>query len=665
MPLWTRLALIVGLAVAVAAATASALQAIVARTAITEQSRAGAEAVAEALARAVTLAGELPARLDAEIGEQLVVQGRLLAQLAAVGEQAGLPAADIDARLRQAAEPSGSEFVVTDATGAVRYTSVAALGGFRFSDDPATQPQEYVFHKLLAGDLPALVRESRRRDGDDRPVKEVGVPGVDGPRIVRVGLPTEYLDRLDRVAGMRRLAGEIASGDVREVHVVDARGTPLVTRFVDERGNASETPQPLDAADAALVRESITGSRTLGRTDGTTYRAVAPVRRSDGVASGAVLVALASRSDRWLPMWQALSGLGAALVAGIPAVIAAAWLGRRFAAPVVATAAALDAVAAGDLESGIPVEGDGEAGRLGAAAAGMAETLRESLRRVQFSAARLSSEETEVSTALSRQERAVRGFSGSVADVAGAVNLIAANADHLLGATANVTIAAREATRFALEGRAGLDSMSESMRELEEAMTAFTRKLATIRQRAGGITTVVTTIAKVAEQTNLLSVNATIEAEKAGEAGRGFRIVAQEIRRLADQTALATKDIERMVRDMQSAVSSGTMEMDRFRAEVSERIARVTQVGEQLARIVAPVESVTRSLEQLHDGMETQSSGARQVRESMERLRGEAGQSATTTESFARSIDGFRHAIVDLNDEAARFRIERAAGAGG
>jgi methyl-accepting chemotaxis protein len=126
--------------------------------------------------------------------------------------------------------------------------------------------------------------------------------------------------------------------------------------------------------------------------------------------------------------------------------------------------------------------------------------------------------------------------------------------------------------------------MTASMQQLDEALDSFTRKLATISQRAGGITAVVTTIAKVADQTNLLSVNATIEAEKAGESGRGFRIVAQEIRRLADQTALATKDIERMVRDMQAAVSSGTMEMDRFRAEVSRRIGDVAGVSEKLRR---------------------------------------------------------------------------------
>jgi methyl-accepting chemotaxis protein WspA len=218
--------------------------------------------------------------------------------------------------------------------------------------------------------------------------------------------------------------------------------------------------------------------------------------------------------------------------------------------------------------------------------------------------------------------------------------------------------AAREAARVADDGRHGLERMSESMRQLDEVMNAFTRKLATIRQRAGGINAVVTTIAKVADQTNLLSVNATIEAEKAGEAGRGFRIVAQEIRRLADQTALATKDIERMVRDMQSAVASGTMEMDRFRNEVSTRIQQVTEVSRQLAGIVAPVQSVTHALDQVHDGMENQNSGARQVRDSLDRLRTGAGQSASAIEAFVTGMNQLRASVTDLNDELMKLRID-------
>ena len=233
---------------------------------------------------------------------------------------------------------------------------------------------------------------------------------------------------------------------------------------------------------------------------------------------------------------------------------------------------------------------------------------------------------------------------------------ISATSEKLLEATSEVTTAAREAARVADEGRGGLASMTASMQHLDDTMNAFTRKLATISQRASGITSVVTAIAKVADQTNLLSVNATIEAEKAGESGRGFRIVAQEIRRLADQTALATKDIERMVRDMQAAVSSGTMEMDRFRNEVSLRIAEVADVSDKLGRIVEPVQAVTSSLEHVHEGMQAQSQGARQIRDAMNALRDGAGESAASMAVFTATLDELRRSIGDLNTEAGRFQ---------
>jgi methyl-accepting chemotaxis protein WspA len=93
----------------------------------------------------------------------------------------------------------------------------------------------------------------------------------------------------------------------------------------------------------------------------------------------------------------------------------------------------------------------------------------------------------------------------------------------------------------------------------------------------------------VADQTNLLSINAAIEAEKAGEAGRGFLVVAREIRRLADQTAVATLDIEQMVRQMQAAVSSGVMEMDKFREDVRNGIGQTSTISEQMSQILDQV----------------------------------------------------------------------------
>ena len=90
-------------------------------------------------------------------------------------------------------------------------------------------------------------------------------------------------------------------------------------------------------------------------------------------------------------------------------------------------------------------------------------------------------------------------------------------------------------------------------------------KLEILDERARNINAVVTTIAKVADQTNLLSLNASVEAEKAGEYGRGFAVVATEIRRLADQAAISTLDIEQMVSEMQYSVSAGVETMKGFK----------------------------------------------------------------------------------------------------
>ena len=372
----------------------------------------------------------------------------------------------------------------------------------------------------------------------------------------------------------------------------------------------------------------------------------------------AILIVIA---QGWVPPggWPRLgvaAGLAATAV-GIPAVLLAFRLGGGIERPLAEAAAVAEAIAAGDLSREVILGGQNEPGRLLAAFVAMQHAVGSLVGRIKSAGERLVTVEAEAASALVTQERAVGGFSGSAHEISAAVAEISATSEQLLEATGGLMEVARDAASVADEGRGGLDSMTASMHQLDEAMNAFTRKLATISQRASGITSVVTTIAKVAEQTNLLSVNATIEAEKAGESGRGFRIVAQEIRRLDDQTALATKDIERMVRDMQAAVAGGTMEMDRFRNEVSGRIGEVAEVSEKLGRIIEPVQSVTHSLEQVHEGMEAQSQGARQIRDAMESLRGDAAESASSLTVFTAALQELRAAIGELNTEASRFHI--------
>ena len=127
---------------------------------------------------------------------------------------------------------------------------------------------------------------------------------------------------------------------------------------------------------------------------------------------------------------------------------------------------------------------------------------------------------------------------------------------------------------MAATGQQSLAGMDHTMRQLAESTGSIGSKLSVISERAANINLVVTTITKVADQTNLLSINAAIEAEKAGEYGLGFLVVAREIRRLADQTAVSTLDIERMVKEMQYSVSAGVMEMDKFSEQVRQGCQR-------------------------------------------------------------------------------------------
>ena len=656
----SRIALVAAALVLAAVAVSTLLQTLVARSAILEQTRTGGDRIAGMLARVAAFAEDVPGHVEDEIGRHMIAEARLLAAYVAAAEKAGIGRDAIVGQLRAvAADTVIDHLLVTDSEGIGSIDTEVHDQPFVFLPDAAKQPEAHVFHRLLTGDTPSVVQKAQKRDQDGRVFKYAGVGGVDKPRIAEIGMEATFLERLDRNLGVSRLVSELVGGDVIEVQILDQRLAPLVTRRLDPAGNASDAPLALQQADAALVRDCMTSGRPTGRFTGEGYRAAAPVARADGRSAGAVLVTISTLSSRNVLWWQAAGAAVSALFVGLPAVLAAVWLARSIAEPVGRALAVAEAIAAGDLTQRVPPGGAHEMGRLLGSFQRMTQSLGGLIGRIQSAGERLSSVEADATSALGRQERAVRGFSGSANDISAAVTEISTTSEQLLDATNGVMVIAREAAQVAEQGRGGLESMTASMEHLDEAMNAFTRKLATISQRASGITSVVTTIAKVADQTNLLSVNATIEAEKAGESGRGFRIVAQEIRRLADQTALATKDIERMVRDMQAAGASGTMEMDRFRNEVSGRIGEVAQVSEKLGRIIEPVQAVTRSLETVHGGMESQSQGAKQIRDAMETLRADAGESAASQAVFSASLAELRRSIAELNAEVARFRTRQ------
>jgi len=153
-------------------------------------------------------------------------------------------------------------------------------------------------------------------------------------------------------------------------------------------------------------------------------------------------------------------------------------------------------------------------------------------------------------------------------------------------------------------------------------------------------------------------LNAAIEAEKAGEYGLGFAVVAMEIRRLADQTAVATYDIEKMVKEMQSAVAAGVMGMDKFSEEVRRGVDEVRQVGGQLAQIIHQVQTLTPRFHTVNEGMNAQATGAQQISETLTQLNEAAQLTAESLRQSNAAIEQLKEAARGLQEGVARFKLK-------
>jgi methyl-accepting chemotaxis protein WspA len=232
---------------------------------------------------------------------------------------------------------------------------------------------------------------------------------------------------------------------------------------------------------------------------------------------------------------------------------------------------------------------------------------------------------------------------------------ISTTAQSLLDTMNQVSQTAQSTAKSAALGQQRLEETRNSMNVLKEAADAISSRLAAINEQASNISSVVTTITKVADQTNLLSLNAAIEAEKAGEFGHGFSVVAREIRRLADQTAVATLDIEKMVKDMRSAVSSGVVSVEKFSSEVRGVALVVRDTVAQFVAIVEQVRALTPRFDAVAEGMSGQSVNAKQITVAMVQLRATSERTQAAMRDSAHSIDALNESARALEQAFSRF----------
>lgn len=330
---------------------------------------------------------------------------------------------------------------------------------------------------------------------------------------------------------------------------------------------------------------------------------------------------------------------------------------RRIVRPIQKVSEFADTIAEGDLTAEIEKDYDDEIGRLVEKLSEMAHNLNTLIGQVQRSGIQVTSSATELSATSKQQEAVMKTQMESTNYVVKSVAEISKVSEELVETMQQVAAMSDQTADFANSGQSDLSQMESAMGHMENASKSISGKLEAINEKAANITSVVTTITKVADQTNLLSLNAAIEAEKAGEYGRGFTVVAREIRRLADQTAVATLDIDQMVQEMQSAVSAGVMEMDAFIAEVQRSAENVGKISNQLTRIIEQVKALSPSFEGVNESMQFQSESAQQINTSMVNLSEEMQQTVESLKESFMAIEQLNDAARGLQDEVSRFKV--------
>jgi methyl-accepting chemotaxis protein WspA len=315
-------------------------------------------------------------------------------------------------------------------------------------------------------------------------------------------------------------------------------------------------------------------------------------------------------------------------------------------------------VSVGDLTTRMEVDNShDEIGQLLNALKTMTKNLESLIRNIQKSGVQVTTSTTEIAASGKQLEATVNEQVASTNEVVATAREIAATSNQLVKTMDEVTQMAETTTMSASQGQKELNRMSSTMQQLGNATGSISGKLGIISEKANNINSIVTTITKVADQTNLLSLNAAIEAEKAGEYGMGFAVVAREIRRLADQTAIATLDIESMVKEMQSAVSTGVMEMDKFTKEVNQGVQDIGIIGVQLTSIIEQVQSLTPRFEVVDRGMESQAEGAQQISETMAQLSEASTQTAEALREINGAIAQLNEAAQGLHQEISQFKV--------
>ncbi|MGW7771485.1 methyl-accepting chemotaxis protein [Pseudomonas machongensis] len=346
------------------------------------------------------------------------------------------------------------------------------------------------------------------------------------------------------------------------------------------------------------------------------------------------------------------------LVVIILALVAiAVLLTRSIVVPLAEAVSVAERVATGDLTQEIRIVGRDEPALLLRALSRMQESLRDTIRKIAASSDQLASASEELHTVTEDTSRGLHQQSAEIDQAATAVNQMTAAVEEVANNAVSTADASKGADQTTRDGRDQVNQALSSIQQLVEDVTGTSSEIEQLATSANEISRVLDVIGSIAGQTNLLALNAAIEAARAGEAGRGFAVVADEVRALAHRTQQSTAEIEQMIGGIQTGTERAVGSMHSSQGRASGTLEIAEAAGQALELIAEAIAAINQRNLVIASASEEQAQVAREVDRNLVNIRDLAMQTSAGANQTSAAAQDLSRLAVELNGMVAQFKV--------
>ncbi|SET45789.1 methyl-accepting chemotaxis protein [Pseudomonas graminis] len=352
-----------------------------------------------------------------------------------------------------------------------------------------------------------------------------------------------------------------------------------------------------------------------------------------------------------------LSMIAVSGVAVLLTIMLAWLLTRSIVNPMTRAVRAAEGIASGDLTRPIDVDGKDEATQLLRALATMQRNLRQTIELIAGSSTQLASAAEELSAVTEESSRGLQQQNNEIEQAATAVNEMTAAVEEVARNAVSTSEASQQSNQAAREGRDRVIETVKSIQDMTRQIQTTSGLVEGLAAQGRDIGKVLDVIRSIAEQTNLLALNAAIEAARAGEAGRGFAVVADEVRALAHRTAESTKEIEQMVAGIQTRTGDAVQSMSRNTDSTRTTLSLAGSAGDALEVITVAIAQINERNLVIASASEEQAQVSREVDRNLVNIRDLAAQTAAGAHQTSAASHELSRLAVDLKAMVARFVV--------